>query len=145
MTRRILQLDGAKISVSAESRFDSERDLHDAVAAHPELLPSEDLGLARSSRLAQSRMTAGPEPRSPTMSGSSHGQRPPSSARYQPVGPRSKPAQPEQALGFRRWRRGFRPSTKTAMKLHSIATLGAPGSWTSRFRRGPSLSSHEGR
>ena len=45
MTRRILQLDGAKISVSAESRFDSERDLHDAVAAHPEVLPSEDLGL----------------------------------------------------------------------------------------------------
>jgi hypothetical protein len=45
VTRRILQLDGAKISVSAESRFDSERDLHDAVAAHPEVLPSEDLGL----------------------------------------------------------------------------------------------------
>jgi hypothetical protein len=45
VTRRILQLDGAKISVSAESRFDSERDLHDAIAAHPEVLPSEDLGL----------------------------------------------------------------------------------------------------
>jgi hypothetical protein len=45
VTRRILQLDGAKISVSAERRFDSERDLHDAVAAHPEVLPSEDLGL----------------------------------------------------------------------------------------------------
>jgi RecB family endonuclease NucS len=45
VTRRILRLDGAKISVSAESRFDSERDLHDAVAAHPEVLPSEDLGL----------------------------------------------------------------------------------------------------
>jgi hypothetical protein len=45
MARRILQLDGAKISVSAERRFDSERDLHSAVAAHPEVLPSEDLGL----------------------------------------------------------------------------------------------------
>jgi hypothetical protein len=45
MARRILQLDGAKISVSAERRFDSERDLHGAVAAHPEVLPSEDLGL----------------------------------------------------------------------------------------------------
>jgi hypothetical protein len=45
VTRRILQLDGAKISVSAERRFDAERDLHGAVAAHPEVLPSEDLGL----------------------------------------------------------------------------------------------------
>jgi len=45
VARRILQLDGAKISVSAERRFDSERDLHGAVAAHPEVLPSEDLGL----------------------------------------------------------------------------------------------------
>lgn len=45
MTRRILQLDGAKISVSTERRFDAERDLHGAVAAHPEVLPSEDLGL----------------------------------------------------------------------------------------------------
>src|SRR5947209_6387109 len=45
MTRRILQLDGAKLSVSTESRFASERDLHDAVAAHPEVLPSEDIGL----------------------------------------------------------------------------------------------------
>ncbi len=45
MTRRILQLDGAKISVCAESRFDAERDLHVAVAAHPEVLPAEDLGL----------------------------------------------------------------------------------------------------
>ena len=45
MARRILQLDGAKISVSVERRFDSERELHDAVAAHPEVLPSEDLGL----------------------------------------------------------------------------------------------------
>jgi len=45
VTRRILQLDGTKISVSTERRFDAERDLHDAVAAHPEVLPSEDLGL----------------------------------------------------------------------------------------------------
>ena len=45
MTRRILQLDGAKLSVSTESRFATERDLHVAVAAHPEVLPSEDVGL----------------------------------------------------------------------------------------------------
>lgn len=31
--------------MSAESRFESERDLHEAIAAHPEVLPSEDLGL----------------------------------------------------------------------------------------------------
>ena len=45
MTRRILQMDGSKVSVSAESRFDAERNLHEAIAAHPEVLPSEDLGL----------------------------------------------------------------------------------------------------
>jgi hypothetical protein len=45
VTRRILQIDGSKMSVSAESRFDAERDLHEAIAAHPEVLPSEDLGL----------------------------------------------------------------------------------------------------
>ena len=45
MTRRILQTDGSSLSVSAQSRFDSERDLHEAIAAHPEVLPSEDLGL----------------------------------------------------------------------------------------------------
>jgi hypothetical protein len=45
MARRILQLDGAKVSVSVERRLDSERELHGAVAAHPEVLPSEDLGL----------------------------------------------------------------------------------------------------
>ena len=45
MTRRILQLDGAKVSVSTESRFATEQALHAAVAAHPEVLPSEDIGL----------------------------------------------------------------------------------------------------
>lgn len=43
--RRILRLDGGVISVAKESRFDSERDLHQAIAQHPEVLPSEDLGL----------------------------------------------------------------------------------------------------
>jgi aromatic ring hydroxylase-like protein len=33
------------VSVSAESRLEAERDLHEAIAAHPEVLPSEDLGL----------------------------------------------------------------------------------------------------
>jgi hypothetical protein len=45
VTRRILQLDGAKLTVSTESRFATEQDLHVAVAAHPEVLPSEDIGL----------------------------------------------------------------------------------------------------
>ncbi len=31
--------------MAAQSRFDTERDLHEAIAAHPEVLPSEDLGL----------------------------------------------------------------------------------------------------
>ena len=45
MARKILQLDGSEILVSTEARFDSERALHDAIAAHPEVLPSADLGL----------------------------------------------------------------------------------------------------
>src|SRR4051812_720956 len=45
MTRRILNLDGSTVTVAAEARLDTERRLEDAVAAHPEVLPSEDLGL----------------------------------------------------------------------------------------------------
>lgn len=43
--RRILQIDGAETSVAAESRFEDEQYLHDAIAARPEVLPSEDLRL----------------------------------------------------------------------------------------------------
>lgn len=43
--RRILQIDGETISVAAESRFEDERYLQDAITARPEVLPSEDLGL----------------------------------------------------------------------------------------------------
>ncbi len=38
-------MDGTNLSVSVESRFETERELHAAIAAHPEVLPSEDLGL----------------------------------------------------------------------------------------------------
>lgn len=41
--RRILRLDGGLVSVAKESRFDSEGDQHQAIAQHPEVLPSEDL------------------------------------------------------------------------------------------------------
>jgi hypothetical protein len=45
MTRRILNLDSTGVTLSQEARFDSEQLLDDAVAGHPEVLPSEDLGL----------------------------------------------------------------------------------------------------
>jgi hypothetical protein len=45
MTRKILRVLGDTVSVAAESRFDSEERLRSAVAAHPEVLPSEDIGL----------------------------------------------------------------------------------------------------
>jgi hypothetical protein len=45
MARRILHLDGTTTRVGTERRFESELRLEDAVAAHPEVLPSEDLGL----------------------------------------------------------------------------------------------------
>ncbi len=43
--RRILRLDDGTIRVAKESRFTTERDLHQAIAQHPEVLPSEDLAL----------------------------------------------------------------------------------------------------
>lgn len=44
--RRILRMDNGQMTVAAEARFESEQQLHDAVAAHPEVLPHEDLGLS---------------------------------------------------------------------------------------------------
>jgi alkylated DNA nucleotide flippase Atl1 len=44
--RRILQLsDAGLLSVASESTFESEERLHSAIAEHPEVLPSEDVGL----------------------------------------------------------------------------------------------------
>lgn len=43
--RRILRREGGSLSVAAESRFTSEEELHTAIASHPEVLPSEDVGL----------------------------------------------------------------------------------------------------
>jgi len=43
--RRILRRDGQRLTVAVESRFAAEEDLHVAMAAHPEVLPSEDIGL----------------------------------------------------------------------------------------------------
>ncbi len=45
MPRRILRLDSGVVSVAREERFDSEDQLHSAIATHPEVLPSEDVGL----------------------------------------------------------------------------------------------------
>ena len=45
MGRRILRVDGSGISVAREVRFGSEAELHEAVAAHLEVLPNEDFGL----------------------------------------------------------------------------------------------------
>lgn len=43
--RRVITLRGRSVAVSEESRFVSEQELEDAVKAHPEVLPSQDLGL----------------------------------------------------------------------------------------------------
>ena len=44
--RRIVQLsDAGVLSVASESTFESEERLRSAIAAHPEVLPSEDVGL----------------------------------------------------------------------------------------------------
>ncbi len=45
MPRRILRIDNDAVSVADERRFESEPRLHAAVAAHPEVLPTEDLNL----------------------------------------------------------------------------------------------------
>jgi alkylated DNA nucleotide flippase Atl1 len=44
--RRILQIDNTgAFCVATEARFDSEERLHEAIARHPEVLPTEDLGM----------------------------------------------------------------------------------------------------
>jgi hypothetical protein len=45
MPRRILRVDAGEVSVAREQRFAFEIDLHKSIAAHPEVLPSEDVGL----------------------------------------------------------------------------------------------------
>jgi hypothetical protein len=45
MERRILRIDTTGITVAQSARLDSEQRLHDAIAAHPEVLPHEDFGL----------------------------------------------------------------------------------------------------
>ncbi len=53
MTRRLLRLDDQGLTVATESPFPSEARLHAAIAAHPEVLPSEDLGLGPLVALAE--------------------------------------------------------------------------------------------
>ncbi|MBV9281298.1 MAG: hypothetical protein JOZ41_14555 [Chloroflexi bacterium] len=43
--RRIIQIGDGGITIAREARFESEARLHEAVAAHPEVLPNEDFGL----------------------------------------------------------------------------------------------------
>ena len=43
--RRILRVDDGRVSVARAARFQTEDELHRAVADHPEVLPSEDLRL----------------------------------------------------------------------------------------------------
>jgi hypothetical protein len=50
--RRILRIAGGELSVAREARFASEDELHEAIAAHPEVLPSEDIGLGPLSAIA---------------------------------------------------------------------------------------------
>jgi hypothetical protein len=45
MARRVLRNTNDGLTVATEQRFESEARLHDAIAMHPEVLPSEDLGL----------------------------------------------------------------------------------------------------
>ena len=45
MARRILRIDSGVVSVAREAPFESERQLHSTIAQHPEVLPSEDVGL----------------------------------------------------------------------------------------------------
>jgi hypothetical protein len=45
MARRILRLDSGVVSLVHEARFESDEQLHRSIADHPEVLPSEDVGL----------------------------------------------------------------------------------------------------
>lgn len=53
MQRRILRLDRGGTHVARESRFESESQLHEAIASHPEVLPNEDFGLGTVVPLAE--------------------------------------------------------------------------------------------
>jgi hypothetical protein len=46
MNRRIIRIDSSGMSVAREARFDSEAQLHLAIAEHIEVLPHDELGLA---------------------------------------------------------------------------------------------------
>jgi hypothetical protein len=50
--RRILRLDGSERFILTESRFESEKKLQDAIAAHPEVLPHEEFRLGTLMSLA---------------------------------------------------------------------------------------------
>lgn len=43
--RKILRVEGDTVSVAAKTRFESEERLQRAIAAHPEVLPAEDVGI----------------------------------------------------------------------------------------------------
>jgi hypothetical protein len=45
LVRRVITIRGESVAISEESRFACEQELEDAVKAHPEALPSQDLGL----------------------------------------------------------------------------------------------------
>jgi hypothetical protein len=53
MERRALYVSGEAMSLATEERFLSEQQLHDAVAAYPELIPHERFGLGRLTVLAR--------------------------------------------------------------------------------------------
>lgn len=53
MERRALYVLGESMSLATEQRFVSEQQLHDAVAAYPELIPHERFGLGRLTVLAR--------------------------------------------------------------------------------------------
>ena len=49
----MLRLVNGGIEVGHEAHFESEAQLHDAISAHPEVLPTEDIGLGPLVRLAE--------------------------------------------------------------------------------------------
>lgn len=51
-TRRIITVDGTRSAVAEEAVFDSEQFLHQLIAAHPEVLPTDDLGLGQLATIA---------------------------------------------------------------------------------------------
>ncbi len=57
--RRLLRLQAGEITVAHEARFDSEATLHQAIAAHPEVIPNEDLGIGPLVALANELDTGG--------------------------------------------------------------------------------------